>query len=545
MTQPTSPQVVHKIVLKNFRRFRDEAIEFNPGLNIIVGDNEAGKSTVLEAINLALTSRWQGKLFATELAPHFINCEATEEYLNEVRAGKAPRPPSIVIELYLAESEDTVRLKGSNNELSEDACGLRISASLDTENFAEEYQQYVVDKNDVRSVPTEFYRVDWYSFKGVAVNPRAVRVTSSLIDASRIRLQSGADYYLQKIIAESLGTKQRAQLSRTFRSLQESFAENSSIEAINAALNASQEHITDKDLAMQINASQANQWDSGLTPHLDGLPLHVAGSGEQNKLKILLALARKVEDAHLILVEEPENHLSFSSLNQLIDRISLKCEERQVLISTHSSYVINKLGLDRLMLLSNKGIARTSELSKGTQRYFKKLSGYDTLRLVLAKAAILVEGPSDELIVQRAYYDMHDKRAIEDGVDIINVRGLSAKRFLDVALPLKRRVAVVNDNDGDYDSNITGKYADYVKHDFITTHASLDNSTKTLEPQIIDAAGLSVVNTVLGRSFDTVDEAVAYMTTSSNKTDVALAFHDTEVAVTWPQYIQDAVNEVK
>ena len=40
--------------------------------------------------------------------------------------------------------------------------------------------------------------------------------------------------------------------------------------------------------------------------------------------------------------------------------------------------------------------------------YFKKLPGYDTLRLVLAKRVILVEGPSDELVVQRAYRDAHD-----------------------------------------------------------------------------------------------------------------------------------------
>lgn len=544
MTQATPPQVIQKIVLKNFRRFRDANIDFTGGLNIIVGDNEAGKSTVLEAISLALTSRWQGKFFATELAPHFINLDATMEYLGEVQAGNAPPPPEIVIELYLVESNDTVKLKGTNNSLAEDACGLRISARLDTENFADEYRQYVAEKDTVRSVPTEFYRVDWHDFGAHPINARAIRVTSSLIDASRIRLQSGADYYLQKIITESLDTKQRAQLSRAFRSLQESFASDKSIASINAALDASQEHVTDKKLTMEINASQANQWDSALAPHLDSLPLHMAGSGEQNKLKILLALARKVEDAHLILVEEPENHLSFSSLNQLINKISSKCEERQVVISTHSSYVVNKLGLDRLMLLGGDAVSRTTDLPEDTQDYFKKLSGYDTLRLVLAKSAILVEGPSDELIVQRAYLDKYGKRAIEDGVDIINVRGLSAKRFLDLAVPLKRRIAVVNDNDGDFATNITAKYADYVHHDFISIHASSDNSLKTLEPQIVESVGLSVVNTVLDQSFPAVEAAVKYMTASNNKTDVALAFHDTDQTVTWPQYIQDAVDGI-
>ncbi len=542
MTQSVPPQVIQKVVIKNFRRFRDTTIEFAPGLNILVGDNEAGKSTVLEAVNLALTSRWQGKFFAGELAPQFINLEATTEYLAGVRAGSAPEPPSIIVELFLVETTDTVKLKGTNNSLGEDACGLRVIARFDKESFADEYQQYVEDKDTVKSVPTEFYRVEWNDFGAHQVNPRAIKVTASIIDASRIRLQSGADYYLQRIITESLDTMQRAQLSRAFRSLQESFADDDSIRTINEALDASQENITDKKLTMEINASQTNQWESALAPHLDSLPLHMAGSGEQNKLKILLALTRKIEDAHLILVEEPENHLSFSSLNQLIEKIGTKCEERQVVISTHSSYVINKLGLDRLMLLSGNEVTRTTDLSPETQDYFQKLSGYDTLRLVLAKAVILVEGPSDELIIQRAYRDKHGKFPIDDGIDVINVRGLSAKRFLDLAVPLARCVAVVNDNDGDFVQNITEKYADYSGHTFLTFHASDNIELKTLEPQLVASAGLDMVNAVLGKSFETEKEASLYM--GKYKTDSALSFFKTDKSITWPQYIQDAIDGI-
>jgi len=40
--------------VKNYRRLRSTDIKLRPDLNIIVGDNESGKSTLLEAINLAL-----------------------------------------------------------------------------------------------------------------------------------------------------------------------------------------------------------------------------------------------------------------------------------------------------------------------------------------------------------------------------------------------------------------------------------------------------------------------------------------------------------
>ena len=46
---------IDKIKIVNFKSFEGEfELKLNRDLNIIVGDNEAGKSTILEAINLVL-----------------------------------------------------------------------------------------------------------------------------------------------------------------------------------------------------------------------------------------------------------------------------------------------------------------------------------------------------------------------------------------------------------------------------------------------------------------------------------------------------------
>lgn len=41
---------IEKVKIKNYKLFQDFTMLFNDDLNIIVGDNEAGKSTLLEAI---------------------------------------------------------------------------------------------------------------------------------------------------------------------------------------------------------------------------------------------------------------------------------------------------------------------------------------------------------------------------------------------------------------------------------------------------------------------------------------------------------------
>ena len=97
---------------------------------------------------------------------------------------------------------------------------------------------------------------------------------------------------------------------------------------------------------------------------------------------------------------------------------------RQIIASTHSSFVANKLGLENLILLSGDNCCSMQSLKKETFEFFKKVAGYDTLRLILCKKSILVEGDSDELVVQRAYMDTHEGRLpIQDGIDVMTVGG--------------------------------------------------------------------------------------------------------------------------
>ena len=73
----------------------------------------------------------------------------------------------------------------------------------------------------------------------------------------------------------------------------------------------------------------------------------------------------------------------------------------------------------------------------------------------------MVEGPSDELVVQRAYRDVNSGRLpIEDGIDVISV-GTSVLRFLELANKLEKNVAVITDNDGNIEA-LTKKYKDYL-----------------------------------------------------------------------------------
>lgn len=154
--------------------------------------------------------------------------------------------------------------------------------------------------------------------------------------------------------------------------------------------------------------------------------------GDKDTVKIKLALEND-SGANVFLIEEPENHLSYSRLHGLINAITKKAGARQLTIATHSSFVLNKRGINNVILFSDEVSIRLNDLSEDTYEYFKKLPGHDTLRLLLSKRSFLVEGPSDELIIQKAFHAKHGASPPEKGVDIFSVKGLAFKRFLEIA----------------------------------------------------------------------------------------------------------------
>ena len=214
--------MINRIHIENYKIFESFNLEFNNDLNILVGDNEVGKSTILEAINLALTKRINCKQIDTELSPYFFNKKCVEEYLKKLNNNENPELPKIIIELYLSDNGDLEFLRGNNNTDKLDCLGVKLEIVFD-EDYTDEYSKLLEDKSQIKVIPTEYYKVHWYSFANKAITSRSLPIGLSYVDATTIRLQSGTDYYLQNIINTGLDTKERVALAVAYRNLKEKF----------------------------------------------------------------------------------------------------------------------------------------------------------------------------------------------------------------------------------------------------------------------------------------------------------------------------------
>lgn len=545
---------IKKVKIQNFKCFHGLfEVELNAGLNILVGNNEAGKSTILEAIHLALTGMYSGRNIRNELSQYLFNSETVSAYIESVNTGKPIEPPAVLIEIYFDGSIDPDFEGNSNSEQLNKVEGLKFEIKYNHK-YDDEYGKLIAQGN-MLSLPIEYYEPSWFSFSRKSITVKSIPIKSAMIDSSNYRYQNGSDVYISRIVKDLLSPEEVTAVAQAHRNMKNTFIKDSSIEAINKRIQK-ESSIVDGTVSLSVDLGTKNAWENSLVTQLNDIPFGFIGKGAQCVLKTELALThRQAQNAQIVLLEEPESHLSFTKLNQLISAIEKKYSEKQIIVSTHSSFVANKLGLDHLLLLANHKITKITELSSAG--FFKKIAGYDTLRMLLCKKAILVEGASDELVIQKAYMETHDGRLpIQDNIDVISV-GISFLRFLELASVLKIKVAVVTDNDGDIEA-LKRKYADYlgdnqkpdirICFDEIVDNGDLkigksDYNYNTLEPKIIKAnrENLELFNNLFQTKYGDVDDLRKYM--KQHKTECAMAIFDTDKKIAFPDYILEAIRD--
>lgn len=552
---------VSNVYISGFKRFGSAVnIALTPGMNVIVGDNGSGKSTVLEAVHMALSGTYRGRPLTQALTQDLFNSRVVESYFDSLKTGDPQTPPEIRIEVtFGGDSAETARFRGDGRVDGATASGVGIVIEMDEDEFAPDFYDYVTSV-EYKALPIEYFRIRRYTFARDKLVASVLKLRSTFVDSSGGTASGGQRSYISHLAKDVLEPSRQISVLQAHRNFKGAFDASAEVKEANEDLRDKVESLSGKRVSISADPGNRRAWEADVRVKLDSCSFEHSGSGLQCMAAVELAIAKAARDCSgVILLEEPESHLTHSNLNGLLAGVEKCCEGTQVIASTHSSFVANKLDLRKLIVLGPNGfVSDMSNLKSDTARYFSKVAGYDTLRLVLCDAAILVEGDSDELVVQRAYMDCHGgKLPIQDGVDVISV-GTSFLRFLEVAAIAGQPVVAVTDNDGDVDAR-REKYAGYrllcdggVMGDKVPKNiavsfpgelldkGSIPNySYNTLEPELLEANGLQVLNAVFGKEHPDRDSMLRYM--KGNKTDCALAVFGASTPLRYPGYINDAV----
>ncbi|RAR57015.1 putative ATP-dependent endonuclease of OLD family [Onishia taeanensis] len=527
--------MIKKIKIKGYRKHKSFEFEPNPRFNLIVGSNESGKSTFLEAVVLALTGRVNGRRASEELNPFWFNSDLVREFVENRQARGNAAFPEISIEIFLENLPELQNLCGAiNSDVPTNACpGVAVSIKPNKD-YEEELEKWAANPTEI--IPVEYYEVEWRSFADKVLSTRPRQLATAVIDSRTVRSTAGIDYHLRQILSDYLESSERAEISLTYRNIKASMSDES-LKGVNARIGELNAALHHQPISLAMDQSSRASWEESISPHVSDIPFSMSGQGQQAAIKISLAMNRSSEYARFVMIEEPENHLSHTSLTTLISRIeSLARDNQQVFITTHSSFVLNRLGLNSIMLVGDEGAKKIPELNPGTVGYFKKLPGYDTLRMALAEKVVLVEGPSDEIIFERVFKDIFGIRPMEAGVDVISMRGLSLQRCLELCAALNKPVAAMRDNDGDNPESLREIVCEWLEPERRELFIGAVENGQTLEPQLISHNDEIQLRRILGIQ----DRADLSTWMTREKTEGALRIAESEESIIAPDYMERA-----
>lgn len=516
---------IKKIKLYNFKRFQYFEVSFDENINLLIGDNEAGKSTILTAIDLVISgSRHKVEGIGLE---YLFNSDIVSEFLSSDK--NYDDLPKMVIELFV--SEENEETDGKNNSDQIITNGLKLMC-YPNDDYSIDIAKILKQDNCI--FPFEYYSIEFKTFADQSYFGYKKYIKHILIDNSQISSEYAMKEFVKDIYNSKVNnTIEKYNHQHEYRIHKEKF-KNNAFKDINRRL--------DNNYKFAIRSNSKSNLETDLTIFEGAIPIDNKGKGKQCIIKTELALSRKDNDLEVILIEEPENHLSHMNMKRLIQKISCS-NDKQIFITTHSDLISTRLDLRKTILLNSTSTKplKLENLPADTANFFIKAPDKNILEFILSKKVILVEGDAEYILMDALFKNVTNEETNESDVHIISVNGTSFKRYLDIAKTLNIKTAVIRDNDGNYQKNCVERYSDYTV-DNIRIFSDNDNSRSTFEICIYqDNTALCDESFGKGRKTLSVED---YMI--ADKVQVAYLLLDKSAdQIVAPAYIKEAIEWIR
>ena len=526
--------MISKVILKNFKGFQNIELECNKEKNILIGENGSGKTTILYAIGLVLSGS-HAQIEKNGLASLF-NSTAISRFLN---SRDIKLLPELFVEIYFDDSYEEIKnnfdIEGTHNSKGMDSYGVSLRI-IPNNDFNKEIMEALID-SDWRVFPFEFYKVEFLSFNGKIYTSytKPFKFLYSLVNTSQINTTQENQKRIEEIYLDRIPIENRAKVNHEFRKSYDNLL--TQLKSSNLVKDNDSEY----DLYFE---DSEKSFRNSVSAIKDGIDIKNLGQGEKVLLSVENSYCFLKDSVKILLIEEPENHLSYLNMLKLISILNSKTGI-QVFIGTHSNMIASRLGIDNITLLKEGNVSKIQNLQRDTIRFFKKSTNQNLLNFALTDKVILVEGNAEYILMEK-FFDMHHQVNPELlGVSIISVDGLSFKRYLEIAKEFEsKKVAVITDNDKNYTTNILEKYSIFDEYNNIKVFSDQSDENYTFEvcvynnnKSFIDGANLTRSDDVLEFMLGNKSEFALRLL---EKLDSSNSLEDFKI----PEYIKGAIEWV-
>ena len=380
-------------------------------------------------------------------------------------------------------------------------------------------------------IPYEYYTLTWTTFANRPYQMIKRPLNFLSIDTTNSATASSFNYYNRTLFTSRYDEATRARAKNEFRTKLED------------ALDATNLPPISDNRKFGVDSKKVIL-ETILSVYEDSIALENRGSGMESLIKTQIALDR-ANGLDVILMEEPENHLSFLTLRKMLQEISNQQESSQIIVATHNNMIVSRLNLNNVLWITEGCVRTLANVDKDVAEFFVRADDNAFLQLLLSNKVFLVEGATEFLLLPMFYTQITGHTIEEDSISVISCNGISYKRYLEIARATNKRIAVVTDNDGKADRIAEAddfNQSHNLQHIFMgvtvdewTWEACIYKENQ----KVLD--GMITVQAEAEYKFHGKDYGAVLGKMLNNKVDVAYQMLTSDATFEVPQYIKDAI----